>query len=62
MNIKEDFIENQLDPMCLKTEVHVAITNLADVIIKILQSSRWKKDDPLKPKNPEYLMKSKYER
>jgi len=33
-----------------------------DVKIMILQSSRWKKDDPLKPKNPQYLMKSKYER
>ena len=32
----------------------------ADVIIKILQSSRWLKDDLLKPKNPEYLMKSKF--
>ena len=31
-----------------------------DVIIKILQSSRWLKDDLLKPKNPEYLMKSKH--
>ena len=32
MNKKEDFIENQLDPMCLKNEVHVAITNLGEVI------------------------------
>ena len=31
-----------------------------DVIIKILQSSRWLKDDLLKPKNSEYLMKSKF--
>ena len=34
----------------------------ADVKILILQSSRWLKDDPLKPKNPEYLMKSKNNR
>jgi hypothetical protein len=32
----------------------------ADVKIMILQSSRWIKDDPLKPKNSEYLMKSKH--
>jgi hypothetical protein len=34
----------------------------ADVKILILQSSRWLKDDPLKPKNPEYLMKSRNNR
>ena len=32
MNKKEDFIENQLDPMCLKNEVHVAITNQGELI------------------------------
>ena len=31
-----------------------------DVKIMILQSSRWLKDDLLKPKNSEYLMKSKF--
>ena len=32
MNKKEDFIENQLDPMGLKNEVHVAITNQGELI------------------------------
>ena len=32
MNKKEDYIENQLDPMCLKNEVHVAITNRGELI------------------------------
>ena len=32
MNKKEDYIENQLDPMCLKNEVHVAITNQGELI------------------------------
>lgn len=32
MNKKEEYIENELDPMCLKNEVHVAITNQGELI------------------------------
>ena len=32
MNKKEEITENQLDPMCLKNEVQVAITNQGELI------------------------------
>jgi hypothetical protein len=32
VNKKEELTENQLDPMCLKNEVHVAITNQGELI------------------------------
>jgi hypothetical protein len=32
MNKNKDHIENQFDPMCLKNEVHVAITNQGELI------------------------------
>ena len=38
----------------------IQIAEKINVKILILQSSRWRGDDPLKPKNPEYLMKSKF--